>query len=80
MYYLKTDLSALYTTALILNLSCYTKYISINWPKKQAKPALARVKQLQEKYQEETPTSLTIFLYNRVSKEPKELNTFDQIT
>ena len=80
-YYLKTDMSPLYAAALILNLSRRTRYIEINWPKKQAKPALAKVKKLQEKHREETlvPPTFTTFSYEGTSKEPRELDTFNQI-
>ena len=80
-YYLKTDMSPLYAAALILNPSRRTRYIEINWPKKWAKPALEKVKKLWEKHREETlvPPTFTTFSYKGTSKEPKELDTFDQI-
>ena len=51
------------------------------WPKKQAKPTLAKVKRLQEEYQEEgQPTQATIaFSYSHSPREPIELDAFDRI-
>jgi hypothetical protein len=45
-YYTKTDLSLFYATALILNPSCYTRYIKVYWPKKYTRLALIGVKKL----------------------------------
>jgi len=74
-------MSPFYAAALILNPSQRTRYIETNWPKKWAKPTLAKVKKLWEKYREEViPPQLSLtFSYDNPSKEPKELDTFDQI-
>jgi hypothetical protein len=55
-------------------------YLKTHWPRKWSRPALAAVKKLWEKYQEEVIFSQAnlVFLYNNLS-EPKELDTFDQI-
>ena len=80
-YYLNTDISPLYAAALVLNPSNCTRYIKTHWPKKWSKPALAAVKKLWERYREEVipPQSYPAFLY-KTPLEPKELDTFDQIT
>jgi hypothetical protein len=74
-------MSPFYAAALILNPCQRTRYINTHWPKKYAKPALARVKKLWEQYREEVipPQAFSTFSYDNPSKEPKELNTFDQI-
>ena len=79
---MKTDMSALYATALILNPGHHMRYIEVNWPKKWVKPTLERVKKLWQSYQEaaSVPTTLASPLYCRPFQEPKELDTFDQIT
>ena len=78
---MKTDMSPLYTAALILNPARRTRYIKMNWLKKQSKPTLVKVKKLWEKYREEVVPLSTIipFLYNNPSREVRELNAFDQI-
>ena len=45
-YYMKTDMSLVYATALILNPRNCTRYIETHWPKKWSKPALVKVKKL----------------------------------
>src|SRR5436190_22199528 len=72
---MKTDMSALYATALILNPGCCTRYIEVNWPKKWVKPTLERVKKLWQSYQEAAslPTTLASPSYHRPFQEPKEL-------
>jgi hypothetical protein len=80
-YYIKTDMSPVYAAVLILNPRNYTRYIETYWLKKWSKLALIKVKKLWEKYKKETvviPTPLA-FLYNSLSREPPELNTFDWI-
>ena len=49
---MKTDMSALYATALILNPGHHTMYIKVNWPKKWVKLTLERVKKLWQSYWE----------------------------
>jgi hypothetical protein len=74
-------MSPFYAAALILNPGCRTRYIETHWPKKWAKPTLAKVKKLWEKYREEVqplPTLLS-FSYDNPLKEPKELDPFDQV-
>jgi hypothetical protein len=54
----------------------------MNWPKKWAKPVLAKVKKLWEKYREEViPLSITpTFSYgSKPSQELPELDAFDRI-
>ncbi len=75
-------MSPFYTATLVLNPSCYTRYIKLYWPKKQRAPALAKVKKLQEKYREVVIPVLTTtpFSYeNQNQAEPQELDTFDRI-
>jgi len=74
-------MSALYAAALILHPSRRTRYIEVNWPKKQVKSTLEKVRKLWEDYREAAPlpTSSTFILYNRRLNKPRELNTFDQI-
>ena len=78
-YYLKTNMSPIYATALVLNPGYYTRYIKTHWPKKWSKLILAKVKKLWEKYREEVvvlPTTLA-FLYNNPSHKLPELDCFD---
>ena len=51
------------------------------WPKKWAKPTLAKVKRLWEKYREEgQPAQATAaFSYSHPLREPIELDAFDRI-
>jgi hypothetical protein len=69
---------------LILNPRNRTRYIEAHWPKRWAKPILATVKKLWEKYREEvvipTPT-ITPFSYGASlgSSELLELDEFDRI-
>jgi hypothetical protein len=79
IYYMKIDMSPLYTTALILNPACRTRYIETNWPKKWLKPTLVKVKKLWEKYREEVIPTPTIvpFSYDNPSRELRELDAFD---
>ncbi len=74
-------MSPFYAAALILNPGQRTRYIETHWPKKWAKPTLAKVKKLWEKYREEVipPQLSPTFSYDNLSKKPKELDTFDQI-
>ena len=76
-------MSLFYTAALVLNPGRRTRYIEANWPRKWARPALAAVKKLWEKYREEVqppPTLPGPFSYDKPSrKEPKQLDTFNQI-
>ncbi len=75
-------MSALYAAALILDPSCRTRYIEINWQKSWVKPTLINVKKLWEVYRENIPaiTSLVQSLsLGKMSKETLELDTFDQI-
>ena len=78
---MKTDMSALYATALILHPSRRTRYIEVNWPKKWVKPTLEKVKKLWQSYREAAPVPNTLgsLSYGRPLQEPKELDTFDQI-
>ena len=78
---MKTDMSLLYTTVLILNPARRTRYIEMNWPKKWSKPILVKVKKLWERYREEIVPLSTIvpFSYDNPSKEVEELDAFDQI-
>jgi hypothetical protein len=66
---------------LILNPKCYTRYIEIHLLRKWARPTLANVKKLWEKYQEEVhpPQALLTFSYNSPTQKPKELDAFDLI-
>src|SRR5436190_10582814 len=79
---MKTDMSALYATALILNPGHHMRYIEVNWPKKWVKPTLERVKKLWQSYWEAAPLPITPASpsYSRPFQEPKELDTFDQVT
>ena len=74
-------MSVLYTAVFILYSSCCTKYIEVNWPKKQVKSSLEKVRKFQKDYQEAVslPTSSISVLYNRRLNKPRELNMFDQI-
>ena len=59
-----------------------TRYIEVHWPKKWAKPILASVKQLWEKYREEAAVPLpahTPFSYDNPSQDLLELDAFDKI-
>ena len=78
---MKTDMSALYATALILHPGRRTRYIEVNWPKKWVKPTLEKVKKLWQSYREAAPVRTTLVspLYGRPLQELKELNTFNQI-
>ena len=78
---MKTDMSALYATALILHPSRRTRYIELNWPKKWVKTTLERVKRLWEDYREAAPPPVSLVSppYDRRIDEPRPLNTFDQI-
>jgi hypothetical protein len=53
----------------------------VHWPKKWAKPTLAKVKALWEKYWEEVePSQAPLpFSYDNTFREPKELDAFDWI-
>jgi hypothetical protein len=67
---------------LILNPSNHTRYIKVHWPKKWAKPILASVKQLWEKYREEVVMPLpayTPFSYDNPSQDLLELDAFNKI-
>jgi hypothetical protein len=78
---MKTDISPVYTTILILNPRNRTRYIEIYWLKKWSKLALTKVKKLWEKYREEvvvTPTP-PAFLYNSLSRKLLELDAFNRI-
>jgi hypothetical protein len=46
IYYSRTDVTPLYTAALILHLACRTKYIKTNWLAKWVKPNLKKVEKL----------------------------------
>ena len=74
-------MSPLYATALILNLANRMRYIETYWLRKWSRPTLAKVKKLWEKYREEVqpPPTLPLFSYNNPTKEPKELDAFDEI-
>jgi hypothetical protein len=78
---MKTDMSVLYAAALVLNPGYRTRYIIVYWPKKWAKPTLAKVKALWEKYREEVkPSQAPLpFSYDNSFKEPKELDAFNRI-
>ena len=80
-YYLSTDMSPLYAAALILNPSRRTRYIQSQWPSALAKPTLAKVKKLWERYRDEVqilqPNPLA-FQYGS-NKVPKDLDVFEQI-
>jgi hypothetical protein len=78
---MNTDMSPFYAAALVLNPGRRARYIEANWPRKWARPALAAVKKLWEKYREEVkpPTFPAPFSYGSPIQEPKELDTFDQI-
>jgi hypothetical protein len=65
-----------------LNPSNRTRYIEVHWPKKWARPILASVKSLWEKYREETAVPLPVhtpFSYGDPSQEVPELDAFDKI-
>jgi len=79
---MKTDMSALYAASLILDPSCRTRYIEINWQKSWVKPTLAKVQKLWEVYRENVPALNSFVLaltLNQTPKESRELDTFDQI-
>ena len=82
-YYFKTNMSPFYAAALILNPKRRTRYIETHWPKKWARPTLAKVKKLWEKYREQAPLSPLVIttLYDAAKKKKleKELDIFDQI-
>jgi hypothetical protein len=80
-YYIRTDISPVYTAVLILNPRNHIRYIEIHWPKKWSKPVLAKVKELWERYRERaiiTPT-LPAFSHNSSSHERPELDAYDRI-
>jgi hypothetical protein len=78
-------MSPFYTTTLVLNPVCYTRYIETHWPRKWTRPVLAKVKELWEKYRTETTFLLVTnpsFSYDnsvQESQEPSELDAFDRI-
>jgi hypothetical protein len=73
-------MSPFYAAALILNPERRTRYIETHWPKKWARPTLAKVKKLWEKYREEVqpPQASSTFSYDN-SRELRELDAFDRI-
>jgi hypothetical protein len=78
---MRTDMSPVYTTTLILNPCNRTRYIKTHWPKKWSKRVLAKVKKLWESYRERpiiTPTP-PAFSYNSSSHGILELDAFDRI-
>lgn len=58
-YYSRTDNSPLYAAALILHPDYRTRYIEANWKPKWVKPALKKVRELWEKYRDESPIRLS---------------------
>jgi hypothetical protein len=67
---------------LILNPGNRKRYIEVHWPKKWAKPILASVKALWEKYREEAAIPLpshTPFSYDNPSQDIPEMDPFDKI-
>jgi hypothetical protein len=74
-------MSPFYATTLILNPKRRTRYIETHWPRKWARPTLANVKKLWEKYREEVqpPQALSTFSYDNPAQKPKELDAFDLI-
>jgi hypothetical protein len=67
---------------LILNPSNRTRYIETHWPKKWAKPILANVKKLWEKYREEVVLPVQapmLFSYDNPSYKLLELDAFNWI-
>ena len=78
-------MSPFYAAALVLNPARRTRYIETHWPRKWARPVLAKVKELWEKYRTEA-ASLSVtnpsFSYDdsvQESQEPSELDAFDRI-
>jgi hypothetical protein len=67
---------------LILNPGNCKRYIEVHWLKKWAKPILASVKALWEKYREEAAVPLPShmpFSYNNPSQDIPEMDPFDKI-
>jgi hypothetical protein len=75
---MKTDMSPIYATTLILNPACYTRYIKMHWLKKWVKPVLLRVKKLWERYWDKRPQALIISTTSS-SQEPEVLDTYDRL-
>ena len=79
---MKTDISPIYTTTLILNPTRRTRYIETYWPKKWVKPVLVRVKKLWERYRDKE-LIIPAVLYDRSSQEPsqepKALDTYNRL-
>jgi hypothetical protein len=66
---------------LVLNPGNGTRYIEVHWPKKWARPILASVKRLWEKYREAAAVPLlahTPFSHNPFQEAP-ELDAFNRI-
>jgi hypothetical protein len=81
-YYSRTDVTPLYTAALILHPARRTKYIKTNWPAKWVKPNLKKVEKLWEDYQEKIPALSLATSYDEPQRKPeeeKELDAFDRI-
>ena len=75
-------MSLIYAIALILNPTRRTRYIETHWLKKWAKPVLARVKKLWERYRDEELITLAVSYdrsFQEPSQEPKALDTYDRL-
>jgi hAT family C-terminal dimerisation region len=83
---MKTDMSPIYAAALVLNPAYRKRYIETHWPKKWAKPTLASVKKLWERYRDEG-TSMPLetlplshdYTSQKSTQEPTEPDAFDRI-
>jgi hypothetical protein len=78
-------MSLFYAAALVLNPARHTRYIEAHWPKKWARPALVKVKELWERYRTEASSLLVTnpsFSCNnsvQEEEEPSEIDAFDRI-
>ena len=77
-YYHKTDDSPFYAAALILHPNRRTKYIQANWKPKWVRPILKKVKELWEKYREQSLASYEPVIQSPIEPE-QEPDIFDQI-